>query len=406
MDIAFTTYITALVAWIISMLLLLRLHLTCKAISNHKYPPADDNQLPPLTVIVTTCNQEHELRQHLPLILNQVYPRFEVIVVDVNSTDGTKKVLEQFEADNIMLRHTFTPATGRDISKQRLAITLGVKASSYDWFVVTDATCCPLSHLWLHRIGECVVGHRSAEIILGYTRYKTVSNYVSRRLCFYTLWRQLLNFSLLLNKQKNVVAISSNPKKLLKTSGAYCADATNLAYKKQLFLSHHGFASGSNLHEGATEIMVNQNSTSYNTALCLQSDAIMEQETPTTANYWNNKRLFFQETQRHFTHKKSFLLNNLLILLSHTIMSLCLLTTIVVSLIFSHYVISAVAFMLWLTHFSIQGLLINNISRCLNGRPFSLFTTAWFTHLLPFWGLSAWLRHCFANKSQFRKKYI
>lgn len=406
MEIALVIYITALVAWIISMLLLLRFHLMCKALSSHKYPPTDDDQLPALTVIVTTRNQEHELREHLPLILNQIYPRFEVIVVDINSTDDSKKVLEQLEADHITLRHTFTPATGRDISKQRLAITLGVKASSYDWFIVTDASCCPLSHLWLHRIGECIAGHRSAEMILGYTRYKSINNYASRRLSFHTLWRQLLNFGLLLNRQKDIIQVSSQHNKLSKRDGAYSADATNLAYKKELFLSHQGFASGSNLLEGATEIMVNQNSTSYNTALCLQTDAIMEQDTPTASNYWTNKRVFFQETQRHFTNKLSFQLNNILIMLTHTIMAIGLLVTIIMSMFCSHYVITAIAVILWLTHFVLQGLLIRNISRRMNDRPISSFSTAWFTHLLPVWSLSSWLCHLFTDKSQFRKKYI
>lgn len=394
-------YIISLLVWLLTILLLLRFKWMCKALSDHHYPTVDDEQLPPLTVIVTTRNQAYDLRQNLPLILNQIYPKFEVIVVDINSTDDTQKLQEQLEADNITLRHSFTPATGRDISKQRLAITLGVKAATYGWFVLTDATCCPVSHLWLRRIGECIAGHRSAEIVLGYTRYKSVNDYASRRLSFHTLWRQLLNFGLLLNRQNGV-----SPRNLKQRSGAYYASATNLAYKKELFLSHQGFASGSNLLEGATEIMVNQNSTCHNTAICLQADAIIEQEMPRSANHWTNKRLFFYESQQHFTHKLSFRVNNAALMLTHLMMALCMTATIVTSTIFADYIVVGAAVVLWAIHFAVQGMLANAISRNLNNRPISPFTTAWFTHLLPFWGISTWARYIFADKNQFRKKYI
>lgn len=382
-------YSTTLAVWIVSMLLLLRFRHTCLKLANHRYPSAEDAQLPPLTVIVAARNQENELKRNLPLILNQIYPNFEVIVVDINSTDETKKLLEKMEEDHMNLRHSITPATGRDISKQRLAITLGVRASLNEWFVLTEANCCPVSHLWLRRIGECIAGHRSAEMVLGYTRYKNANNYSTRRLSFYFMWKQLLNLSL-----------------LLRGRSAYYADATNMAYKKKLFFSHQGFASGSNLLEGATEIMVNQNSNYHNTALCLQQDAIMEQETPRSANYWKNKRLFFQETQKHFTHKFAFWINNTALMALHTTMALLLFTTIVLSIIEANYIVSAVAVALWIIHFISQCVLTNNIARLLNNRKLSPFTTAWFMHLLPLWNISTWIRHAFTDKNQFRKKYI
>lgn len=382
-------YTATLAVWLISMLLLLCFRQTCSKIANHSYPSAEDEQLPPLTVIISAHNQEHELKRNLPLILNQIYPNFEVIVVDINSTDDTKKLLEKLEEDNMMLRHCVTPSTSRDISKQRLAITLGVRAAMHEWFVLTEANCCPISHLWLRRIGECIAGHRSAEMVLGYTRYNKVNDYASRRLSFYFLWRQLLNFSL-----------------ILRGKSAYYADATNMAYKKKLFFSHNGFATGSNLLEGATELMVNQNSTYHNTALCLQQDAIIEQEPPRSANYWKNKRLFFQETQKHFTHTFAFWLLNTTSMTVHSIMAALLFATIILSIVNNSYVIGAAAVILWIVQFTVQSLLTNTMTRKLNNRKLSPFTIAWFMHLLPLWSISTWLRHAFTNKNQFRKKYI
>ena len=49
-----------------------------------------ESELPALSVVVIAHNQSHELRSNLPLILNQIYRKFEVIVVDMNSKDDTK----------------------------------------------------------------------------------------------------------------------------------------------------------------------------------------------------------------------------------------------------------------------------------------------------------------------------
>lgn len=381
-------YIITLAVWGIVMLFTLRQKRVSDEMERQKSLTSEDENLPPLSVIVTTRNQELQLKQHLPLMLNQIYPHFEVIVVDISSTDNTKKLLEEMEADHTNLRHTFTPATGRDISRERLAITLGVKASCNDWFVVTQADCCPISHLWLRRIGEAIANHRSAEMVLGYTRFRKVTGYKSQRISFERLWTQLFNLGFVAQQ------------------GGYRADATNLAYKKALFNAHQGFASGSNLLEGATDIMVNQNSTCHNTTTCLHPDAIMEQDLPSRESYWHHHRLFFKETSRHFTHTMGYKMHYHSASLMHLLMAVCLLATMVLSAINEHYAVTGTALLAWVGHFAMQGMLLNRTIRLLHARGLSYTTIGWFTHLVPLWDLQTWLSHLFANKQQFRKKYI
>ena len=54
-------------------------------------------ETPPLSIVIAAHNQATALRRHLPEILAQEYERFEVIVVDMRSTDETKDVLERLE---------------------------------------------------------------------------------------------------------------------------------------------------------------------------------------------------------------------------------------------------------------------------------------------------------------------
>ena len=50
---------------------------------------------PGMSVIITASDQEEMLAKHLPRILEQDYPDFEVIVVDDNSKDDTQELLER-----------------------------------------------------------------------------------------------------------------------------------------------------------------------------------------------------------------------------------------------------------------------------------------------------------------------
>ena len=58
--------------------------------------PSAEN-LPRLSLIITTSNQDYLLQKNLPAVLEQDYPDFEVVVVDDNSTDETADILQQLQ---------------------------------------------------------------------------------------------------------------------------------------------------------------------------------------------------------------------------------------------------------------------------------------------------------------------
>src|SRR5690606_3759951 len=55
-----------------------------------------DAAKPPISVIISAFNEQDNLKRYLPLILEQDYPKYEVIVVNDCSSDETKWVLKEF----------------------------------------------------------------------------------------------------------------------------------------------------------------------------------------------------------------------------------------------------------------------------------------------------------------------
>ena len=62
---------------------------------------------PPLSVILAARNESDNLYENLPMILEQDYPEFEVIIINNQSTDDSTFLLKiQYVLDNL---NTFSP---------------------------------------------------------------------------------------------------------------------------------------------------------------------------------------------------------------------------------------------------------------------------------------------------------
>jgi glycosyltransferase involved in cell wall biosynthesis len=123
------------------------------------------------SVIMTVYDQARELESQLPAMLTQDYePGYEVIVVDESSTDDTEDVLALMKAGHPQLYKTFLPKPDPNIRRQRLALTIGVKAAKYEWIILTDIQSSPKSSEWLKEVAESL--DSTTDMMLGYMRKK------------------------------------------------------------------------------------------------------------------------------------------------------------------------------------------------------------------------------------------
>jgi glycosyltransferase involved in cell wall biosynthesis len=99
----------------------------------------DDAELPMVSIIVPACNEEERLEQSLLSRLNQDYPRFELIVINDRSTDGTKEIIDRIAAiDGRLIPINITELPNGWLGKVH-ALHQGVKLAKGEWYLFSDA---------------------------------------------------------------------------------------------------------------------------------------------------------------------------------------------------------------------------------------------------------------------------
>lgn len=143
-----------------------------------------------VSIIVTCEEQEHHLRSLLPDLLSMQYGgEYEVIVVDKKHDKDLEEWLEDTETNYSHLSHTFCPSTARGLDIHRLALSLGAKASNYDWLVILPVDVKTESENWLKEL--TALCNDETEVAVGITnrkrRWNWFSSYLFRRR--FTLFR-------------------------------------------------------------------------------------------------------------------------------------------------------------------------------------------------------------------------
>ncbi|SCM59435.1 glycosyltransferase [Petrimonas mucosa] len=201
--------------------------------------PHDSGTLPPVSVIIASKNESENLARFLPAILDQDYPDFEVIVVNMGSTDETDMVLKTLSLKYSHLYYTYVPAEAEDVNMKKLALTIGIKAANHDLLLFTEAYCEPASDRWIREFAaEFVKGN---EIVLGFCKLKMAKHIAMRKFILYDNMIQGLKYLSL--------AILGKP---------FMGIGRNLAYKKEIFFEEKGYSSVLNIDEGEDDLFINR----------------------------------------------------------------------------------------------------------------------------------------------------
>ena len=106
-------------------------------ILRHKRNPASNTRLPRVSVIVSARNEEAEIGSTLDSLLAQDYPDFEIIVINDRSTDRTAEIIRANPKVRLIQQTEVPPGW----SPKKAALLKGIKASTGEIIVATDADC-------------------------------------------------------------------------------------------------------------------------------------------------------------------------------------------------------------------------------------------------------------------------
>lgn len=275
MEITTAEYIIGGAVGVLAIIQLLYLYIIYNAphrrcVAERKREPSPANQQPGMSVVIAVADQETLLAKHLPPILEQDYPDFEVIVVDDNSKDDTKELLERLSKQYPNLYMTHTSDSIRYISHKKLALTLGIKAAKKEWVVFIEPDCYPVSNQWLARLARRCT--ESVDVVLAYSNYERKTGFANLCYMYDTLLQQLRMLGLTL------------------CGKGYMGIGRNMAYRRTLFFTHKGYSRHLDLERGEDDLFIHEHVHSSRITADISADSVVRC-TSTNARTWQNDKL-------------------------------------------------------------------------------------------------------------------
>ena len=236
----------------------------------------------PISVLICAKNEEENLKKNLPHFEHQDYPHFELVLINDNSTDKTLEVMESFKASSkIPVKIVNVLPSERFWGNKKYAITLGIKAASFEQLLFTDADCIPVSNKWITKMAFVTTPFKN--IILGYGKYEKIKNSLLNKLIrFETLTTAIQYFS---------YANLGLP---------YMGVGRNLSYPKTIFFNAKGFMNHMHIKSGDDDLFINQVATRKNTQLQINPESFTESVPKKTWKSW------IQQKRRHISTASSY----------------------------------------------------------------------------------------------------
>jgi len=268
---------------------------------------------PGVSVIIVAKDNYDELKNNLPFILEQNYPDFEVIIVNIGFTEETHNLIQELKLKYPNLYDTFLPyePLEKKADRKKLALTLGIKAAKKEVLLFTEAEGKPQSKEWISLMMNNMIADK--DVVVGYSYYSGANG----------LWRCIARFdNLIYSLQYLSSAIMRKP---------YTGTYRNLAYRKELFFNNKGFSSSLN-YEHSEGIFLNRMMNSENVAVSTHKDSFISAGLDNPVK-WRNGRIYSYKIKKHFKkfkfQRNQFYLETISRYLFYTFFTILLVTGII-----------------------------------------------------------------------------
>lgn len=280
-----------MVIWLLAGALVCMLMLACiyffrvrTLVAYRRHADSDRAELPdsayqPVSVVIYSQGDADNLDRLLRAILAQDYPAaYEVIVVNEGESSDVRDAVSMLRASHHNLYLTFTPEGVVNLSRKKLALTLGIKAARYDIVALTTTAVEIETDKWLRRIMSNFDADGRTEVVLGFATVDPDEDMDGGRR----------------SRAFDYVADSSRWLSVAVAGKPFRGSEYNIAYRKDAFLRNKGFARTLNLCYGDDDIFISEIARGDNTRLELSDESMVR------LRHGNHPRIFGERRQRRY----------------------------------------------------------------------------------------------------------
>ncbi|MFT2010620.1 glycosyltransferase [Pontibacter sp. 13R65] len=246
-----------------------------------RYQDPESNTKIPVTVIVAAHNELENLIELLPMLLDQEYPEFEVLVVNDRSEDDTEFYLYELEKQFPHFRVVTIKKTPEYLNSKKYALALGIRAAKYEHMLFTDADCRPSGLNWIEKMQSAYAS--GADVVVGYSPYLKIKGFLNHLIRYETL---LTGIQYLSHANKGY---------------AYMGVGRNLSYTKACFFRNKGFASHIRTVGGDDDLFVRDAVRNSNVSLVIDKEAHTESIPKKTFREWLTQKRRHMAAGRQYT---------------------------------------------------------------------------------------------------------
>lgn len=220
----------------------------------HKTKNADLEDYPSVSVVISAKDSAYNLEKRLPIILEQQYPNFEVVVVNDSSRDDSQYILKILQEIYPNLNVVHLHENVNKFLGKKYPISIGIRSAKNDIILLTDTDTQPSTYNWITEMVKAF--DPKTEMVIGHFNYDSSK----------TLLNSLIQYehqTTSMNYLGN--AILGHP---------FTGTGRNLAFTRDMFFSVNGFISQYNIPVGEDMIFVNKYAKAQNTNVVITKDTI------------------------------------------------------------------------------------------------------------------------------------
>ncbi|NQU84362.1 MAG: glycosyltransferase [Mariniphaga sp.] len=246
------------------------------------------NSKPSFSVLMVIRNEENNLKNNLPALLNTKYLTNEVIVVDDFSQDSSYATLGLIREKHKTLQISNLSQEMRYSSKQ--ALNIGLKAAKYDWIIQTKPSVIVYPNDWISSFADKI--ENNINLVVGY------SNIASKK----GLMNLLYKVELFFQQFQSFAFIGCGC--------GYVVEEDNIALLRQKYFEMGGFAGEMDDAYMNLERLINKVIKRKYTALNLSSEGVIHKNRFINAKKY--KDLVIKSI--HIKRKLKFLIRTVLLI--------------------------------------------------------------------------------------------